>query len=60
LGALALGNGQETRAGGEKTVKILRAILNTIVDVVMLPFRAIGRLLGAGESTARGGGRRRR
>ena len=41
-------------------MKILRAILNTIVDVVMLPFRAIGRLLGAGESTAKGGGRRRK
>lgn len=44
-------------------MKILRAILNTIVDIVMLPFRAISRLLGAGESTAKGGkggrGRRR-
>ncbi|MEJ7716109.1 MAG: hypothetical protein WKF40_10630 [Thermoleophilaceae bacterium] len=43
-------------------MKILHAILNTIVDIVMLPFRAIGRLLGAGESTAKGGrrgGRRR-
>jgi hypothetical protein len=39
-------------------MKILRAIVDTIVDVVMLPFRAIGRLLGAGESTARGGRRR--
>ena len=36
-------------------MKILRAILNTIVDIVMLPFRAISRLLGAGESTAKGG-----
>lgn len=35
-------------------MKVLRAILDTIVDVVMLPFRAIGRLLGGG-----GGGRRR-
>jgi hypothetical protein len=34
-------------------MKIIRAILNTIVDIVMLPFRAIARLLGAGESTAR-------
>jgi len=41
-------------------VKILKAILNTIVDIVMLPFRAIGRLLGAGESTAKGGRGRRR
>ena len=41
-------------------MKILRAILNTIVDIVMLPFRAISRLLGAGESTAKGGGRGRR
>jgi hypothetical protein len=40
-------------------MKILRAILDTIVDVVMLPFRAIARLLGAGESTAKGGRRRR-
>ncbi len=41
-------------------MKILRAILNTIADIVMLPFRAIGRLLGAGESTAKGGRGRRR
>jgi len=46
--------------GERNHMKILRAILNTIVDVVMLPFRAIGRLLGAGESTAKGGGKRRR
>jgi hypothetical protein len=41
-------------------MRILQAILSTIVDIVMLPFRAIGRLLGAGESTARGGARRGR
>ena len=46
-------------AGQSSNMKILRAILNTIVDIVMLPFRAIGRLLGAGESTAKGGRRRR-
>jgi hypothetical protein len=74
LGADPLGNGHRTgretgttvggRAGTPEQeelthMKILRAILNTIVDIVMLPFRAIGRLLGAGESTAKGGRRRR-
>ena len=41
-------------------MRFIRAIFTTIVDIVMLPFRAIGRLIGAGEGTARGGGRRRR
>jgi hypothetical protein len=40
-------------------MKIIRAILDTIVEIVTLPFRAIARLLGAGESTARGNKRRR-
>ncbi len=42
-------------------MKILSAIWNTIVDIVMLPVRAIGRLFGAGKSTTKGGrgGRRR-
>jgi len=39
---------------------VIRAIFSTIVDIVMLPFRAIGRLLGAGEGSTRGGPRRRR
>ncbi len=34
-------------------MKVLRAVFETIADVVMLPFRAIGRLFGAGESSAR-------
>jgi hypothetical protein len=45
-------------------IDVLQMILSTIVNIITLPFRALGRLLGgakgAGGRRGRGGGRGRR